>query len=597
MCGIFGYIGHEDAFDIIIDSLRRLEYRGYDSAGAATVHEGDISVTKDVGKISEMELERSEGTIGIGHTRWSTHGKPLVRNAHPISDCTGTFVVVHNGIIENFDELREDLETKGHEFSGETDTESFAHLLEELYSDGLLLEEVVFDALERVEGSYAFGILSETDPDKIVLARNGSPLVIGIGEEYDDGVEFYASSDEISLVPYTNRIIRMDDNEVCVLERSGPRFYNSLTRGRIEKSIETIAWSPEDMERRGYPHFVLKEIHGQPGAWRKTLREFPIRLDFQVSGFPHIYSIGAGTSGYAAEYFEYLFDRISGIPITSKSATEFMGLNSIVNGSLVVLFTQSGETKDVINAMDHAREFGVSYLSLTNKRGSIVERTSDYSLHMDAGPEFGVIGTKTFTSHCILSARLAIETARNIGVDVDDIDHELRRLPNYLETYLSGGLTDLDRVAGYLDAHDDVYVVGRGGGLITAKEGALKLKETTYIHAEALPVGDFKHGPLTLISEGTPLIVIVPQSEYRDKVLSNLHEVRARGGYVIAISYDGDSEIGRYSDDVIYLPKTHEYLQEILNVVPFQLLSYKLGVIRGIDPDHPRNIAKTVTVD
>jgi len=597
LCGIFGYIGSEEAFDLILSSLRNLEYRGYDSAGIATLQNGDISVTRNVGKITDMNLERLEGNVGVGHTRWSTHGKPLVRNTHPISDCRGSFVVVHNGIIENYGELRTELEVKGHVFSGETDTESFVHLLEELYLEDLPMEEIILDALERLKGSYAFGILSEKNPEKIFLARNGSPLVIGIGEEYDKGVELYASSDEVSLVPYTDRIIRMNDRELCVLERSGSKFYDSVTRQGIEKSVERINWDPEDMEKGGYTHFVLKEIHEQPGAWTKTLGKDLGEIPLEILGFPHIYSIGAGTSGYAAEYFEYLFDRIAGIPITSKSATELMGLNSIVNNSLIVLFTQSGETKDIINAMEHGRGFGVSYLSLTNKRGSIVERNSEYNLHTNAGPEFGVIGTKTFTSHCILSAKLAIETAKNLGLDVDEIESELRRIPNYLETYLSDTKVDLNGVADYLNAHDDVYIVGRGGGLITAKEGALKLKETTYIHAEALPVGDFKHGPLTLISEGTPLIAIVPQTEYRDKVLSNLHEVRTRGGYIIAISYEGDQEIERYSDDVVYVPRTHEYLQEILNVIPLQQLAYKIGVMRGIDPDHPRNIAKTVCVD
>jgi glucosamine--fructose-6-phosphate aminotransferase (isomerizing) len=610
MCGIVGYIGDRTAVPILVEGLRRLEYRGYDSAGLAVLVDGRVETRKAAGKIAELERILRDGgapvgTIGIAHTRWATHGAPTTNNAHPHVDCAGRFAVVHNGIIENAGTLRQKLEALGHTFRTETDTEVVAHMIEEAYAGSL--EEAVRAALRQIEGTYGLAILSSHEPDRIVVARRGSPLLLGIGERG----EYYVASDVAAILAHTRRVIYLDDGEMAVLTKDGYETL-SLKGGVVSKEIDHVSWDLEAIEKGGHEHFMLKEIFEQPETLRNAMRGRLLEEDGNVRlggvtlsrdellGIDNIVITACGTSWHSALIGEYMLEELARIPVEVEYASEFRYRNPIVDErTLVIVISQSGETADTLAALREAKQRGARVMGIVNVVGSTIARETDFGIYLHAGPEIGVASTKAFTSQVLVLTLFTVMLGRLrhlSSLQGREIIRALRRLPEQVEQVLelNDAIRELART--YKDAPNFLYL-GRGYNFPTALEGALKLKEISYIHAEGYPAAEMKHGPIALIDENMPVVVIAPNDAVYNKIVSNIEEVRARGGRVIAVVTDGNDELAGMVDHLITIPQTIDILTPILATIPLQLLAYHIAVMRGCNVDMPRNLAKSVTVE
>ncbi|AEK72106.1 glucosamine--fructose-6-phosphate aminotransferase [Thermococcus sp. 4557] len=602
MCGIIGYIGDRAACEVIVKGLKRLEYRGYDSAGVVTEDGGKLFIKKGAGAIDELTeklgLLEMPGKRGIGHTRWATHGVPNEINAHPHTDCTGKIALVHNGIIENFAEIREYLLSRGHTFKSDTDTEVIAHLIEEELKSAPSFEDAMRNALLKLRGSFALGIIYAEEPDRLYFVRNESPLVLGIG----DG-ENFAASDVPAFLEYTNRAIFLDDGEYAVI---GKDFYviKKLATGEVvEQPVQEIEWTLEMAEKSGYPHFMLKEIYEQPRAIKDAIHgniDAVKRAAEEIARYEKIFIIAMGTSYHAGLVGRYLFQRLAKkIPIVEDASEfryEFEDL--IDEDTLVIAITQSGETADTLAAMKLARKRGAKVLAIVNVVGSMATRVADMTLYTHAGPEIGVAATKTYTTQLTVLTMLAIELARVLGTAdeayLSSLEDGLKRVPDLVESVLKHDAA-LRELAENLADRRDFFYIGRGINVPTALEGALKLKEISYIHAEGLSAGELKHGPLALLEEGVPVVAVAPSGKTFDKMVGNVEESRARGAFIIGL---GDrEELRRVSSAFIEMPCIDELLTPIVYIIPLQLIAYHLAVLRGNDPDKPRNLAKSVTVE
>jgi glucosamine--fructose-6-phosphate aminotransferase (isomerizing) len=610
VCGIVGYVGKQQSAPILVDGLRRLEYRGYDSAGLA-VHDGQkIRVVRAVGKLRELEkallATPLTGTTGIGHTRWATHGRVSETNAHP--HVAGKVAVIHNGIIENHMALRARLEKAGARVVSDTDTEIIAHLIDEQQKAGKDLVEAVRAALPQVEGAYAIAVTAEAEPERIVVAKNASPLVIGLGEG-----ENFCGSDIPALLPYTRRMIVLEDGQMAVLTREKVEL-TTLDGRPLEQLVRTIDWSPVMAEKSGYKHFMLKEIFEQPRAIEDTLRG---RLDREhgdviadeiglspelARSVERICLVACGTSHHAAMAGRYYFERLARIPTTVELASEFRARDPVVSSrDLVIALSQSGETLDTLMAAKLAKEKGAKVLAIANVMGSAIPRMADGELYTRAGPEIGVASTKCFTTQLCALLMLAVYVGRRRDTLSSDRAHQLvegmARLPHLMREVLQGTRQLVASLARrHLEARD-VLFLGRGLNFPIALEGALKLKEISYVHAEGYAAGEMKHGPIALIDSSVPVVVLVPKDEFRDKSMSNLQEARARGGRIIAIATEGDEDARALADDVVEIPAAESELIPLLTVLPLQLYAYYVADLKGTDVDQPRNLAKTVTVE
>ncbi len=620
MCGIVGYIGTKPVVPVILEGLKRLEYRGYDSAGIAVVCDGKLAIRRAEGKLRNLEesvrLKPFEGSYGIGHTRWATHGRPTEENAHPHRDCTGEIVVVHNGIIENYLSLKRELAAQGHTFRTETDTEVIAHLLEQEWkqSPEALLEQVVQRVLPRLSGVYALGIISTRDPDKIVAARNGPPAVVGLGQN-----EFFIASDIPALLHHTRDVFFLADGDLAVLARSGVRLMDFQGRP-VNREITHISWDPIMAEKGGFKHFMLKEIYEQPRAVRDTLLgrisrdrgdvfldEMELTAE-DFRGFTSARIVACGTSWHAALAGKFLFEQLARIPTDVDYGSEFRYRDPLVNPSqLTVLISQSGETADTLAALREARGKGSKTLAVCNVVGSMLTREANGSLLTHAGPEIGVASTKAFTAQLAALVVLGLYLGRTRGALAPEraveFMEEFDRIPAKLEMLLNRD-QEYEALARRFYRARDFLDLGRGIHYPIALEGALKMKEISYIHAEGYPAGEMKHGPNALIDENLPVVVLAahdprdPASVTRyEKTISNIKEVKAREGEVIVIANQGDTDAAEAADHVIEIPTAPELLLPILESVPLQLLAYYIAVRRGCDVDQPRNLAKSVTVE
>jgi len=618
MCGIVGYVGSREAQPLLLAGLRRMEYRGYDSAGVAIQTESGQEIRKAAGKIAILEelvaREPITGTVGIGHTRWATHGPPTTVNAHPHTEGAGRVVVVHNGIIENYEILRIKLQELGHEFVSETDTEVLSHLIDEVFEGNL--EQAVAAALSRVEGTYGIAVMHLDDPGKIVVARNGSPLLVGIGEAGSG--EMFAASDVAAVLAHTRRVVYLDDGELAVLTAAGHEIIaisDFGTAGRvrvIDKEVRHIDWDLERIERGGFEHFMLKEIFEQPDTVRDAMRG---RL-LEEEGTAHLGGLreladvlddvkrivitACGTSWHSALIGEYLLEDLARIPVEVEYASEYRYRRPIVTaGTLVIAISQSGETADTLAAMREARRRGAPVMGIVNVVGSSIARETDGGVYIHSGPEIGVASTKAFTGQLTVLAMFALYMARRRGltlIEGREIVAALRALPDQIQQTLElDGL--VSRIAEEYHTHSNALYLGRGYNFPVALEGALKLKEISYIHAEGYPAAEMKHGPIALIDENMPVVFIAPDDAVYGKVVSNIEEVKARGGRVIAVVSEGDEELAAKVDHAIPVPRTLDVLQPLLSVIPLQLLAYRIAVLRGCDVDQPRNLAKSVTVE
>lgn len=608
MCGIVGYIGSREAVPILIQGLKRLEYRGYDSAGVATLAGDRILIEKRAGKISTLEQIISnrdlKGTIGIGHTRWATHGVPNAINAHPHIDCTGSIALIHNGIIENFSTLKVELTRKGHHFKTETDTEVLVHLIEELY-DGSL-EEAVRAALTQLEGTYGIAVISSKEPDVLIAARRGSPLIVGIG----DG-EYFVASDAAAIVDHTKDVAYLDDNEIAVLTREN-MLIKTIGDQPVQKKVQRIAFDLERIEKGGYDHFMLKEIMEQPQTIRDSMRGrlLPEEGTARLGGLRYdidsllyarrILITACGTSWHAALIGEYMLEEFVRIPVEVEYASEFRYRDPVIERDTVVMvISQSGETADTLAALREAKRKRAKVFGICNVVGSSIARETDAGVYLHAGPEIGVASTKAFTSQLTVLALLTLLLARMKTMSAAkgrEIVQELQTIPDKVAKILESSDEILEIAKEYCDSHNFLYL-GRGYNFPVALEGALKLKEISYIHAEGYPAAEMKHGPIALIDEDMPVVFIATQDSSYDKIMSNIEEVKARKGRVMAIATQGDKAIKKKVDHVIYVPSTLEFLTPILTIIPLQLLAYHMAVLRGCDVDQPRNLAKSVTVE
>jgi glucosamine--fructose-6-phosphate aminotransferase (isomerizing) len=608
MCGIVGYVGKKDAGPVVLEALKRLEYRGYDSAGIAVIQDGGLAVEKAAGKIAVLEQRLDgrlpRGHIALAHTRWATHGAPTDDNAHPHTDCGGTIALVHNGIIENAGVLRERLRERGHKIRSETDTEVLAHLVEEAFTGSL--ELAVAAALRQVEGTYGIAVISSREPGTIVAARHGSPLLVGLGDQ-----EYFIASDAAAMLEHTRSVIYLDDGEIAVLCRDGYRV-TDLETEPVEKSVSTVEWDLASVERGGYPHFMLKEIMEQADALELTLRghlledEGNARLgglnltNEQLLAIDRVVLTACGTSWHAALIGEYMLEELARIPAEVEYASEFRYRNPIVDHrTLVIGISQSGETADTLAAIREAKRRGAHTLGIVNVVGSTVAREVGGGIYIHAGPEIGVASTKAFTCQVAALALLTLRLGRLRSLSVlqgRDIVRALKKLPAQLGQVLARAAA-LERIAEQFARAPNALYLGRGYNFPVALEGALKLKEISYIHAEGYPAAEIKHGPIALIDEMMPVVFIAPRDAVYQKILSNVQEVKARRGRVIAIVTEGDEEITALADHSFTIPQTIDPFTPLLSVVPLQLLAYYIAVRRGCDVDKPRNLAKSVTVE
>lgn len=609
MCGIIGYVGPKETAEILIEGLKRLEYRGYDSAGIAVFHQGRIEIRRKKGKLTHLKgligEEAFDGRAGIGHTRWATHGRPSDENAHPHK--AGRVAVVHNGIIENYLPLKEDLKKRGHLFTSETDTEIISHLIDEFLREGCEPLVAVRKAMERIKGSYALGILVEGEQGSLIACRKESPLVIGLGEG-----EYFIASDIPPLLPHTRNFIFMEDGDIAYLSLEGIKLFDSKGK-EISREIKRVDWSPLMAEKAGYKHFMLKEIFEQPRAVIDTLRGRvseekgdgvfeDLHLDQKVmKKIRRITLIACGTSYHAALVGKFFFEGFCRIPVEVDIGSEFRYRNPIIGeDTLLIAISQSGETADTLAGMREGKRKGAMTLAICNVVESSLARDSDHVIYTHAGPEIGVASTKTFITQLVILFLLALRMGRELGrVSAQEgraLIEELVKIPRLMEETLKSSKQVVQIAKKYLQARDFLYL-GRGINFPIALEGALKLKEISYVHAEGYPAGEMKHGPIALIDREMPVVVLAPKNEVYEKVLSNIEEVKAREGMVIALASPSDREIGRKVDDVIYIPETHPSLTPILLTIPLQLLAYYMADLKGTDVDQPRNLAKSVTVE
>jgi glucosamine--fructose-6-phosphate aminotransferase (isomerizing) len=611
MCGIVGYIGDKNAYPILINGLKRLEYRGYDSAGISLLN-GKISVYKKQGKVADLEQYVSDkdvaGNIGIGHTRWATHGEPNDTNAHPHTSQNGHFVLIHNGIIENYISLKNKLSGSGYSFSSETDTEVLANLIEYIYLKGKVSAEVAVRlALTKVVGAYGLVILCKDEPDKLIAARKGSPLVIGIGEN-----EYFLASDATPIVEYTKSVIYLNNDDVAIISKN-ELILKTVSNESLIPKVQQLDLEIGMMEKDGFAHFMLKEIFEQPRSIQDTFRGriSPDLKDLRLGGLydvlprltaaKRIIIIGCGTSWHAGLIGEYLFEDLARLPVEVEYASEFRYRNPLISkDDVVIAISQSGETADTLAAIQLAREAGALVLGICNVVGSSISRETDAGVYTHAGPEIGVASTKAFTAQVTVLIMMAILIGRKRGLLSDEVYFELIREMNQIPPKLEFLLTlndEYKKIAEmYKGAHNFLYL-GRGYFFPVALEGALKLKEISYIHAEGYPAAEMKHGPIALIDRLMPVVVIAAKDKSYDKIVSNIQEVKARNGIVIAIVTEGDTVIKKMADHVLEIPVCDEKLVSLLAVVPLQLLSYHIAVMRGCNVDQPRNLAKSVTVE
>lgn len=608
MCGIFGCVLKEGlAAPLIHSSLKRLEYRGYDSVGVATIKDGKIYLKKDQGKIDEvhrlMNLDDLPGNVGIGHTRWATHGAPLKVNAHPHLDCSGEIVVVHNGIIENFSELKLEMENSGHNFVSKTDTEVIAHLIEERVSKNPELDLVndVSEAVKRLDGSYAIAVISSKMPSKVICARKESPLVLGVSE---NGV--YFASDIPAFLPITNKAVFVEDGEVVELSATGYLIRKIEDLSLVTREPKTVDWSPEMAVKQGYPHFMLKEIHEQPLTLRNTLRLQEHYLDL-ISTFldraQEVFLVACGTSYHACLAASYMFSKLAFLPTYPVYSSEFLEQHgkSVNIDSTILAVSQSGETADTLAAVTCAQQRAATVLGLTNVIGSTLTRVSRVYIGQQSGPEIGVAATKTFTSQLSVLAQLALRLSKKRGKisqdEMDFIAERLERLPDIVESIIQTQEAKIKRIAKKYEDSKIFFFLGRGISTATAYEGRLKLMEIAYVPSIAFPAGESKHGPISLIEKGLPVVFICARDGTRKTLVSNIMEMKARGASIISILEEGDEEIKNLSDDYVEVPKgIPEVLSPIPFAIPLQLLAYYVTLEKGQNPDTPRNLAKSVTV-
>ena len=615
MCGIIGYIGPKDVVPVLIDGLRRLEYRGYDSAGVAVVRDGHVDLRRSAGKLSNLEtvirLEPLTGDYGVGHTRWATHGRPTEENAHPHRDCTGKIVVVHNGIIENYLDLKHELQRQGHKFVTETDTEIVAHLVErEMKADGL--ENAVRRALMLMRGLFALVLISADDPEKIVTVRNGPPIVVGLG----DG-EFFVASDIPAILSHTRDVVFLGDEEMAIITKTGVEFTDFFGRP-VSKATQRVLWDPIMAEKAGYKHFMLKEIYEQPTAARETilgrvsqdsgkvfLEEMAIP-DATLAEVQRVTILACGTSWHSALVGKFMIEQLARLPVEVDYGSEYRYRAPIVTkNTLAIVITQSGETADTLAALREAKKEGAASIAVCNVVGSMATRETDGTIYTHAGPEIGVASTKAFTSQLVALYLLALRLGQvrgTLSLEASKPHLEaLLQLPQLLEQTLKTVAPEVEEVASRFHSRADFLYLGRGINYPIALEGALKLKEISYIHAEGYPAGEMKHGPIALIDEQMPVVTIAPHDAVFEKMIGNMQEVKARGGSVIALTTRGDDKLRSILDHsrdfVIDLPRTPELLTPIVMVLPLQLLAYDIAVRRGCDVDQPRNLAKSVTVE
>ena len=608
MCGIFGCVLNEgSAAPLIHSSLKRLEYRGYDSVGIATLLDGEISIKKDQGKIDEvnniLNLDDLPGQIGIGHTRWATHGAPLKENSHPHTDCTGEIVLVHNGIIENFLELKAELQNLGHTFISKTDTEVMAHLIEEVLKKNpdLSFQQAVLESLKRIEGSYAFAILSTREPDKIICARNESPLVLGVNHH---GV--FCASDIPAFLEVTNKAVLINNGELVVLTAGGYEIKKISDGSSVTREPFIVEWSSEMAEKQGYPHFMIKEIHEQPAVLRNTLRIQDHYLDLLTTFLDRakeVFMVACGTSYHACLAASYMFSKLAFLPTYPVYASEFIEQHgkSVSIDSTILAVSQSGETADTLAAVTCAQQRAATILGLTNAIGSSLTRVSRVYIGTQAGPEIGVAATKTFTSQLSVLAQLALRLSKKRGKisqdEMDCLEEKLQLLPDYVDTIVKAQEEKIKQIAKKYSHCAVFFFLGRGISTSTAFEGRLKLMEIAYIPSIAFPAGESKHGPISLIEDGFPVVFACPKDDTHKTVIGNIMEMKARGAHIIAIIEEGDQAIKELADDYIEVPKgIPSVISPIPFVVPLQLLAYYTSLEKGRNPDMPRNLAKSVTV-
>ncbi len=609
MCGIIGYIGPKDVVPILVEGLKRLEYRGYDSAGIAVVDKNKIHLKRAKGKISDLEKSLGSsslnGNFGVGHTRWATHGRPSEENAHPHRDCTGSFVVVHNGIIENYLSLKKKLIEEGHTFQTETDTEVIAHLIEKYFQGSL--EEAVQQAVQELEGAYAVGAISTKDVGKIVVAKVGPPAVVGMGEG-----EYFVSSDLNPLLCHTQRIVFLEDGEIAVLDSGGVKFLSFQGRP-LKKEVERLSWSPLMVEKSGFKHFMLKEIFEQPQVVRDTLKGRAsldsgkvfleeMGIDPQaLKKIKKVVIIACGTSYHAGLVAKSFIETLARIPVDVEYASEYRYKDFILDkDSLVVVISQSGETADSLAALRAAKKQKPLSLAVCNVVKSSIARTTDGVLYTHAGPEIGVAATKTFSAQMAALALLALYLAQIKG-EIDEkaslpLIEDLQRIPHKMEKILNRAKEIEDLAREFVSFSHFLYL-GRGINFPVALEGALKLKEISYIHAEGYPGGEMKHGPIALIDEKMPTMTVIPKDKVYEKMLSNISEIKTRVGYILAVAFEDDREIQEKVDRVISVPSAHPLFTPFLTTLPLQLFAYYIAAKRGADVDQPRNLAKSVTVE
>ena len=608
MCGIVGYIGKQKASHILLEGLKQLEYRGYDSAGISILEKGNVVSKKSVGRVADLENKINEdilGTVGIAHTRWATHGKPSDVNSHPHADCHEDIWIVHNGIIENYRELKDSLIEKKHKFVSETDSEIIAHLIEE-FSKNFDFKNAVLEALKLIKGTYGLAVINKKEPGKIIIARLGSPLLLGIGNG-----EYIVASDASAIVRHTDKVIYLDDGEVAILEDGNHEIIN-IKNKTIAKKVIRLDWSIEEAEKGGFPHFMLKEIFEQPKSIEDSMRGRLIIKDGvanlgglrdvkeKLKNLEKIIIISCGTSYYSGLVGEYMLEEYAGIPVEVEYASEFRYRKSLLDDKTAVLaISQSGETADTLAALREAKNKGALTLGIVNVVGSTIARETDAGVYNHAGPEIGVASTKAFTSQVSILALLTLALGRQremAFVMGKRISEELLKIPALIENILKNA-GEVEIISQKYLNYENFLYLGRKYNYPIALEGALKIKEISYIHAEGYPSGEMKHGPIALISKDFPSIFIAPKDSVYEKNISGMEELKARGGKIIAIATEGDEGIKKIADDVIYIPKTLEMLTPLLSVVPLQLFAYYFGVGRGYDVDKPRNLAKSVTVE
>ncbi len=611
MCGIIGYIGNQKASEIIVKGLKRLEYRGYDSAGITTIEENKIHTTKCAGKVSDLNQKihknKHNGTIGMGHTRWATHGEPNYNNAHPHIDSENKISLIHNGIIENYFSIKQFLENTGIQFKSETDTEALVHLISHINNENdLEFEESVRLALNEVIGAYGIVAMNQDDPEKLVVARLGSPLIIGIGEN-----EYFIASDSAPIIDYTRNIIILDEGEMAVITKDGYEIRKINDNNLVDKNIEYIEHSIEQIEKGDFDYFMLKEIYEQPNSLLNAIRG---RIDYEnnqiqlggirdfvqnINNAEMLYITACGTSWHAALIGSYILEEVLDIPVKVEYASELRYRKVAINSkSAVIAISQSGETADTLAAIKKCKELGAITIGIVNVVGSSISRETDSGVYIHAGPEIGVASTKAFTAQVAVLNLISMYLNQNKAKDFDDKDELFNSFKRIEEDVLQtlAVSDEIEKIAKkYKDSENFLYL-GRGYQFPVALEGALKLKEISYIHAEGYPAAEMKHGPIALIDNKMPVVFIVTNKGY-DKIVSNIMEVKARGGKIIIVTSEHKDELKEYSNDIIYTPKTHKFLSPIINSIPLQLLAYHIALLKGCDVDQPRNLAKSVTVE